>query len=64
MFCSIFSGCFPCEGNNILIFSSGTLVKKAGANKAPMVGSDGELIDERLKHIEPKMIELVMNEVL
>lgn len=48
-------------------FYSGTLVRKAGPNKGSYsgdnMGEDGEEIDERLKNIDPKMVELIMAEV-
>ena len=43
----------------------GTLVRKAGPggkNSSSVEGGE-EIVDERLKNIEPKMIELITNEV-
>ena len=42
----------------------GTLVRKAGANKsASRDDGSGDVMDERLKNIEQKMVELIMSEV-
>lgn len=43
--------------------SGGTLVRKAGPNKG-IVDDPDEPIDERLKNIDPKMIELISNEIM
>ncbi len=40
----------------------GTLVKRAGPNKAP--NAPDEPMDERLKNIDPKMVELITNEIM
>ncbi len=48
------------------IFSCrGVLVRKAGPNKNPRTSASKseEPVDERLKNIEPKMVELIQNEV-
>ena len=42
----------------------GTLVRKAGASKsASRDDGSGDVMDERLKNIEQKMVELIMSEV-
>ncbi|CAH1793891.1 unnamed protein product [Owenia fusiformis] len=42
--------------------NGGVLVRKAGPNKDPQ--NDNEPVDERLKNIDPKMIELIQNEIM
>ena len=45
-----------------MLVSRGTLVRKAGGQSVSSGRQQEEPIDERLKNIEQKMIELIMSE--
>jgi len=43
---------------------SGTLVRHAGPNKVGSATATDEEVDPRLKNFEPRMVELIISEVM
>ena len=44
--------------------NSGTLVRHAGPSKAGAATTTDDEVDPRLKNFEPRMVELIISEVL
>jgi len=53
-----------CIHKLVLVLHSGTLVRHGGPSKAGAATPTDEEVDPRLKNFEPRMVELIISEVI